>query len=164
MNKKFILVIIVLAAIVTSAAGEYINPSVTIDTGTAVVNDEGVILIPVDKWADTEVGLRVIYENWGTNSNYSVTIREEDTGVIVYSQPNDDGTLGTMPSTPNYIHNVHWMPTEIKEYVIYTEGQRKLVVRTAENPINITPELSIIALTSAGILGLIGLTRMRRKD
>lgn len=162
MNKKYILAIIVLSAIITSAAG-YVSPTVTIDTGTAIVNEDGIIQIPVDKWADLEVGLRVIYENWGENSNYSVTIREEDTGIIVYSKPNGDGTLGPMETTPDYIHNVHWKPTEIKEYGIYTEGQRKLVVRSAENPINVTPELSPIILTSAGILGLVLISRRSKK-
>lgn len=157
-NEIIIAVVLMFLFMGTASAG-----SVSIEP-----NDEIIILTVGQDAFDTE-GLSVVYEGMSAGSKYSVVIRRGDyneTGVIVYTVPNFDGTQGPLTTTPNFTQEVHWTPTDQNDYTIYATGASASGNRriSAEALINPVPEISTIVLTSAGILGLIGLTRMRRKD
>ena len=115
------------------------------------------------------IGLSAAYAEMSDGSIYSVVIRRGDddpSGAIVYSQPNADGSQGPLPATPFYIQEVHWTPSDSSTYTIYATGasgpgKRKI---TAQAPIIPSPEAGTMILTTTGMLGLIGIVRLRRRD
>lgn len=94
--------------------------------------------------------------------------------ITVYNDTNNNGDWdsgdqteyeknGLLHGDPFQIISVDWTPTVMGLHWVDAGGVRSHVFVSDTKPIYPVPELGTMALTSVGILGLIGLTRMRRK-
>lgn len=133
--------------------------SVSIDPGTEP------IIVPVGVDAFTSSGLSAVYTGISVGSTYSVVVRKDDgdeSGPIVYSVPNADGSLGPIPATPSYTQEVHWIPADTDTYTIYANGASESGKRriSAQSPISPVPEIATVGLVG---LGLVGMVILRRK-
>ena len=126
------------------------------------------IIVTVGENAYETINLSVVYEGMSEGSRYSVVVRRgeyDENGEIVWSAPNDNGTQGDLPEVPNYTQEVNWTPEDTDAYTINAtgasaSGSRRIAAAALINPV---PEMSTIALTSAGILGLVLISRRYRK-
>jgi len=66
--------------------------------------------------------------------------------------------------------SIDWTPDKTGNYTVYAWGadinsSTSIVVFDDDfKPINVTSELTTIVLTSAGLIGVLGLARMKRKE
>lgn len=159
MTMAVVTMLIALLMIGVASAGPDIQ--VLPDTGGDTIQ------IPVDGVTDayTLIGLEVDWTGWTgcsatTPCVYSAEILDEN-GVQVWS------ASGSQTSGPSWIETAdEWVPSSslTKSYTLYADGHFKKYLKTIEQPIGPIPELSTSILTATGLVGLLGLVRLRRKD
>lgn len=161
MTKKMTMVTVVMLAVLFMVGSANAGPDIQVlpDTGGDVIN------IPVDGVTNAYalVGLEVDWTGWtgcsaSTPCVYSAVIYDED-GVPVWSASGSQTTSYWIETADE------WVPANdlTKSYTLYADGHYKKFLKSVEQPIAPVPEVSTIALTSAGVLGLLGLVRIQRK-
>ena len=162
MRKNVIILSIVLIAMFAGAASAANDINILPTIGDPNVAADGTINIPVGSDAYASVGLEVDYTNWPStgNSNYQVYITDDSPGGgIVFD-------TGIQTFLISHAQPIHWLvPSDTtKTYTINANGRFAKLHASKDAPINPTPELSTGVLMSAGLIGLVGLTRYRRKE
>lgn len=125
------------------------------------------IKVPADGVTDAyaSIGLEVDWTGWtgcsvATPCTYSTQILDEN-GIVVWS------ASGTKTAGPSWSETAdEWVPSSdlTKSYMLYADSHFKRYLKTVEQPIGPVPELSTYILTATGLVGLLGLVRLRRKD
>ena len=163
MGKGKICLILVLAMLfnVGAAAAAGLDVTILPESGTHVAPD-GTIMVPVGADAYASVGLAIRFGGFAAGDPYAINIVDNN-DVPVYP------LAGTM-STGNDVIPLHWVvPTDhSKTYTVIATGvggtELRMKLATSMAPIAPAPELSTVALMSAGMIGLFGLVRIQRKD
>jgi hypothetical protein len=118
----------------------------------------------------------------GTTGTYNLTLNTTSSGYLSWETENPFLNASIDSALPGQTGNIS-VGTGLSPHTLYvtplsgitigtqyditiwhTQGAGKVAKATATAGVIPIPELSTIALTSAGILGLIGLTRIQRKD
>jgi len=163
MGRGKIVLVFVLAMLFTAGAAAAGGLDVTIlpESGPHVSPD-GTILVPLGADAFNSVGLAVNFGGFAKGNPYTINIVNK-ASVPVF-------TLGGTLPTGNDIIPLHWV-VPIDKTQTYTaiatgaNGQTlRMKLATSMAPIAPTPELSTVALMSAGMIGLLGLVRSQRRD
>jgi len=136
----------------------------TINTGTAPIDADYNIAVPVGADLYGIYGVQAEYSGWTLPGGmYNVTIRlgkNDPSGTVVF------GNAISMP-IPSAAFNVPltWAPPDTQLYTIFVNGNYATsVIRGESNVVAPIPELSTAALMSVGLIGLVGMTRYRRKE
>ncbi|HWQ96112.1 MAG TPA: cohesin domain-containing protein, partial [Candidatus Methylomirabilis sp.] len=102
------------------------------------------------------------FVNFNSGDPYNITITRVIDGSVEYN------ASGTLTGGPKETIQVDWVPQTQGSYILRSDAntttQARLVQVINQKVITPIPELSTIALVSAGMLGLIGLVRMRRNS
>lgn len=163
MGRVKTVMVLVLAMLFTAGAAAAGGLEVTIlpESGPHVALD-GTVLVPVGADAYDSVGLAVKFGGFASGNPYAINIVDKN-NVPAY-------TLGGTLPTGNDIIPLHWVVPNDKTqtYTVIATGVGGTTLRmklaTSIAPIAPTPELSTAALMSAGMIGLFGLVRIRRRD
>ncbi len=163
MGRRSIVLVLVLAILFTAGAAAAGGLDVTIlpESGPHVASD-GTVLVPEGADAYDSVGLAVSFGGFAAGNPYTISIVNKN-GVPAY-------TLGGILPTGNDVIPLHWVVPNDKTQTYTaiatgTNGQTlRLKLATSMAPIAPAPELSTVALVSAGMIGLFGLVRTQRKD
>lgn len=162
MTKKIIMaaIVMLIALFFVGIASAAPDIQVLPDTGGETIN------VPADGVTDAyaSIGLEVNWTGWTGCSvtapcTYLAQILDENDDVVWEAS-------GTKISGPFWIETVdEWVPSTdlTKSYMLYANGNFKRYLKTVEQPIGPIPELSTSILTATGLIGLVGLVRMRRK-
>ena len=164
MRRGKICLVLVLAMLFNIGAAAAAGMDVTIlpEPGDPHVSPDGTILVPVGADAFDSVGLAVSFSGFATGDPYVINILDKN-DVSVYPAG------GTLP-TGNDIIPLHWVVPNDKSqtYTLIATGVGGTELRTkfltSMAPIAPAPELSTVALMSAGMIGLFGLVRIQRRD
>jgi hypothetical protein len=163
MGRGKIVLVLVLAMLFTAGTAAAAGLDVTIlpESGPHVAPD-GTIMVPVGADAFNSVGLAVSFGGFAAGNPYTINIVNKNS-VPVF-------TLGGTLPTGNSIIPLHWVVPNDKAqaYTAIATGVNGQTLRmklaTSMAPIAPVPELSTVALMSAGMIGLFGLVRIQRKD
>jgi len=135
------------------------------DSGLNVNPITGVINVPVGIDAATSVGLAVEYSDFTAGNPFNQGLTTS-ANILV------PGTASTGALTTGVdSEQIHWTPTLAdigKTFYVYGEGStatgtRLRIVHVTAQVVP-TPEMSTGVLMSAGLIGLVGITRYRRKE
>jgi len=128
------------------------RPTEIIDnmTGTPVINES------------TEEILAEDFMNFSTGDPYSITITRVIDGVVEFNKS------GTLMGLNKETITLDWIPTTQGSYILRsnanTTADARIVKVINQKVISPIPELSTIALVSAGLIGLLGLVSRRRSS
>ncbi|VVB87561.1 Uncharacterised protein [uncultured archaeon] len=162
MGHKRLVMTVVLAMLFMAGTAAALDITVLPTSGPNVKPD-GTILVPVGANAFESVGLAAEYNGFVAGKDpYMVQVVRND-GTPMFS-------VGGKLATGNDVIPINWVvPNDRKHtYTVIATGmsgttiRQKLVLSMA--PVEPVPELSTVVLTSSGVIGLLGLVRMRRKD
>ena len=162
MRSKLITMAILIFALMTGITSA--NPGVEIlpPVGDANVTADGTIIVPIGQDSFTSVGLSVNYTGFHPNESYSINITRDSDNSDVW---NKTGNLGNASSA---LIEVHWVPIDNQSYTIFASGYnqigKRIYTQSAVAPIMPVPELSTGVLLSAGLIGILGLVRLKRKE
>jgi len=130
--------------------------------GDVNVTSDGTIIVPIGQDSFTTVGLSFNYSGFNPNESFAINITRDSDNFDVY---NNSGNLG---SSGNGTIEIHWVPIDNQSYTILASGYnnigKRIFTRTATAPIMPIPELDTIVLLSAGLIGIFGLVRIKRKE
>ena len=165
MKKMNILIVAVLLTLFT-VAGASAEPRGTVDiTSTAVIDPvTGAYILTTGEDAYTAYNLMAQYNNFPVPVQFGIQVREgqyDMSGAIVYEIPMSSSLA------PTFNVPIHWIPTAAQHghiYTIWASGNALGTFKTAAQLAQPTPELSSGVLVSAGLLGLVGMIRYRRKE
>lgn len=163
MRRGKIVLVLVLAMLFTAGTAAAAGLDVTIlpESGPHVSPD-GTINVPEGVDAFNSVGLAVSFGGFALNDPYLISINDQSNNPVYSS--------GGFLSTGINEIPVHWIvPNDrTKTYTLVATGVGKIALRTklamSMAPIAPAPELSTVALMSAGMIGLLGLVRTQRRD
>lgn len=162
--KKIIIVSVMMTLLMIGSASA--DPVINIlpSSGPNVLPD-GTIEVPVGSDAFTTIGLSASYTGWVAGNAYSVQVIRDSDGTVVFNHVHSGG----LPAA-NYIAEIHWIPAgdlgqtyTVDAWGITSSGRRTWKVETTA-PVNPTPELPTSALMAVGLIGLIGVSKLRRKN
>lgn len=137
---------------VTNVTGEVKRPTEIIDnmTGVPVINESTIDIFSED------------FMNFSAGDPYMITITKVTDGSVEFN------TSGTLQGLAKETIKVDWIPQSMGAYILRSEANTTADARIVrvinQKVISPIPELSTIALVSAGLLGLIGLARKRRNS
>ena len=122
----------------------------------------GAYIIPVNgASAFASVNLQAEYSGWVLPGTYNITVRagnEDPNGAIVWQIPTQSMLFSA------FTEPILWVPTTNGLYTVYANGIQLGKIRSAVQVVNPTPEMSTGVLMSAGLIGLVGMIRYRRKE
>jgi len=137
--------------------------------GFASANEQNVTIniydTPIIGKSTTDI-IKVNFTNFSLNNPYFITVFNDTNGngELDFTDITEYEKNGRLQGLPYQIISVDWIPASTGLHWVDAGGVINRVFVSDTKPVYPVPELSTIALTSAGILGLIGLTRMRRND
>ncbi|HWQ96236.1 MAG TPA: NosD domain-containing protein [Candidatus Methylomirabilis sp.] len=126
-------------------------------TPTVIINLSGIIFVN----KTTENILGVDYWNFNATDPYNISITRIDDNSTVYIKN------GTLKRERKKIIPINWTPQDTRQYLIEAKSNNTVNNRTITvydfEIVSPIPELSTLALISAGLVGLSGLARIQRK-
>lgn len=163
MKEMKILIVAMLLALFTAGA---VSAAGTIDVVSTAPKDPGTgaYLLTPGTNSYTAWNLKAVYSGWDLPGNYQVWIREgyyNLTGTIVYSTPY------TSMIIPSFETKLEWIPaadTVGKNYTVWASGDAIGTFALKAQATKPVPEMSTGVLMSVGLIGLVGLTKYRRKE
>lgn len=154
--RKIVLIAVILFSAMGSANAE---PNVTINiSGTPIVGESTIDIINVN------------FTDFNKSDTYYITVFNDTNGNLTLDNNDqiENYQTGLLEGGTEQIIPVNWTPQSTGLHWVDALGasrsSRRGVFVSDTKEIYPVPELATLILTSAGILGLIGLTRMRRKD
>jgi hypothetical protein len=161
-EMKILISAILVVLIAVSAA----SADGTIDVVSTAAKDPstGAYLLTVGTDSYAAWNLSAVYSGWTLPANYTVQIREgyyNLVGTVVYETPY------TSMITPSFPVELHWVPTSEtvgKNYTVWASGEAVGTFALKAQATKPVPEMSTAILMSAGLIGLVGLTRYRKKE
>ncbi len=162
MKRGKLVLVLVLAMLFTagSAAAGGLDVTILPESGPHVTSD-GTIHVPEGADAYDSVGLAVRFGGFAAGNPYAINIVDKN-NVPVYP------VAGTLPTGDDIIP-LHWVVPNDKSqtYTVIATGVGGTTLRmklaTSMAPIAPAPELSTVALMSAGMIGLLGMVRIQKR-
>ena len=110
--------------------------------------------------------IKVNFTDFTSDSPYFITVFNDTNsdGVLGNGDLQEYKTQGWLVGLPVETKYVDWVPQSTGLHWVVSGGVNYTVYVSDSEQTFPVPEMNTIVLTSAGILGLMGLTRMRRKD
>lgn len=158
MTKKIITVAIAILMTLFVAGAADASPNVVINPDTGA----DPVLIPVGGLA----GLGANYISWPCTTlnscEYSVQVIDLSVGGVRFD-------IDGVSTSSSWSVPITWAPTESdigNEFIISAGGAypKTRYAKVVEQPASVLPELGTVILTTTGLIGLVGLVRLRRRD
>lgn len=163
MNKMLLVLLVTIAMVGT------VNALPTIDIcsdSPSTCTSSGPLTVYKDVDASVNPGLHALYKGWDTSgaATYQVSVTDLETNTVVYGPTGT--TIGGDPQKVYYA----WTPTKLGENKYRVRATGSQITGALETDIivstrpGVVPELPTSALLSVGLIGLIGIVKLRRKN
>lgn len=170
MIKKIAMTIAMLVAMVGMVSAV---PSVDIcldspPTGSATCASAGTIIVYQAVDAGTSPGLHALYSGWDSSATYEIKVTDIDANPDAIDFGPSSGSISSLTGGKAYFTG--WTPTKLTPgaYKVRAAGSQEgtpleaeIIVKTSPE---VVPELPTSALTMVGLIGLIGMVILRKKN
>lgn len=162
-----LLALLVTAITMTGVASALGTVSICTDSPSTCASS-GTITVYKDIDASLNPGLHALYTGWSTGATYEIKVTDIDDGSTVFGP--SSGPVSSLTGGKAYYG---WKPTKlstggVNHYRVRATGSE--IVGTLEYDVlvstrpGVVPELPTSALLSVGLIGLIGMLKLRKKD